>query len=218
MACGVPHGFGHRGSHVPESTVFPRQVHGARVVDASAWLPDAPPEADAILSTSAQSSVGIVTADCVPILAAAADGGHVVAIHAGWRGLASGVIEAGLAKLAERARSSQWVAAVGPAARGCCYEVDEPVCRGLARRYSCWLEEPILMPGRPGHFLLDLPSLAVRILENQGGGSARIGLTQCQCTICDPERFESYRRDGAASGRLRHFVEALGPDRAGLTA
>lgn len=209
---GIVHGFAERGAQPPDSTVFLRQVHGIRAVHAE---PSRAPalaggqaggleEADAIVSRTPGLAVGIVTADCVPILAAAADGRRVAAIHAGWRGLAAGVIEAGIGAIG--IAPEQLVAAIGPAARGCCYEVDAPVAGALARRYAALLPG-VLVPGRPDRHQLDLPALAGRILEALGLATARVGLAQCHCTICTPgPRFESYRRDGAAAGRLRHFI------------
>ena len=207
----IPHGFGRCGSQVPVFTAFPQQVHGVRVVEAASWEPDQRPAADAVLSTPARPAVGIATADCVPILAACRDGGVVLAIHAGWRGLAGGVIEAGMQALQARVRGQSLVAAIGPAARGCCYEVDGPVRQALCARYSHWLEPPILAEGREGHFQLDLPALAVKILESTGVIDTSLGTAHCVCTICDAQQFESHRRDGAAAGRLRHFIVGSGP-------
>jgi YfiH family protein len=201
---GVPHGFAERGAQPPESTVFLRQVHGVRAVRAEDGTGGPPVEADAITSQSAGLAIGIVTADCVPILAASAEGDRVVAIHAGWRGLAAGVIEAGIEALGvEAARLS---AAVGPAARGCCYEVDEPVARALEARYAELLPG-VLVPGRPGRYQLDLPALAGRVLTALGVAPDRLGFAHCLCTICTPgPRFESFRREGERAGRLRHFI------------
>lgn len=215
---GVAHGFGRRGSQVPDSTRFPRQVHGADVLEvgAQARPTDAGEEAaaDVIATGRPGLVVGIVTADCVPILAARADGRRVAAIHAGWRGLAAGVVEAGLASLLvdgedASAGAVEIACAVGPAARGCCYEVDEPVRSALLARYPTAGAE-CLRPGRPGrsgHFQLDLGLLATRAIEAWlGSRPGRIGSAHRVCTICDPARFESHRRDGAAAGRLRHFI------------
>jgi YfiH family protein len=201
---GTPHGFAERGAQPPDSTVFLRQVHGVRAVRAEDVGGRPAVEADAITSQSAGLAIGIVTADCVPILAASAEGDRVVAIHAGWRGLAAGVIEAGIEALGvEAARLS---AAVGPAARGCCYEVDEPVARALEARYAALLPG-VLVPGRPGRYQLDLPALAGRVLTALGVAPDRLGLAHGLCTICTPgPRFESFRREGERAGRLRHFI------------
>jgi len=205
VSAGIPHGFGQRASRVPDSTFFPTQVHGIDVVEATLRPSREEIEADAVVSSTTGLSIGIVTADCVPILAATSDGQAVAAIHAGWRGLAAGVIEAGIEALRQRSGGAPLICAVGPAARGCCYEVDDPVRVGLGERYGPQLDE-VLIPAAAGHYQLDLPLLATRILEQIGIESSRIGTEQRVCTICDPGRFESYRRDGASAGRLRHFI------------
>ena len=201
---GVVHGFGERGAQAPDLTVFPRQVHGISVVRGEALRGADAVQADAIVSTTPGLGVGIVTADCVPNLVASADGSRVAAIHAGWRGLAAGVIEAGIEAL--ELSSGLLLAAVGPAARGCCYEVDEPVAEALAGPYSGLLDD-LLVPSRPGRYQLDLPGLAARVLRRIGLAGDRIGVSQMLCTICTPgPRFESVRRDGGRAGRLRHFI------------
>ena len=204
---GVPHGFGQKGTEVPANTQFPKQLHGVEVhqfgakdnVDGRSLAPSA----DAVWAGQEGLMVGIVTADCVPVLVSDRDGECVAAIHAGWRGLAAGVIEAGISALPKPAR--ELVSAVGPAARGCCYEVDAPVRKALDRRYGRHLDL-VLESGRAEHFQLDLPLLATRILEDLGIPADQIGVEQRLCTICNEARFDSYRRDGASAGRLRHFI------------
>lgn len=226
MDLGIEHGFGRRGSGVPDATFFPRQVHGTTV-----WCVEsgetgtgqrsfeeeveeevgAEVEADAVVACEPGLPVGIVTADCVPLLASSADGSAVAAIHAGWRGLAAGVIERGLAMLQKKAPGSAIHLAIGPGARGCCYEVDEPVCRALGARYRAQLAGDVLRPvaGRAGRHLLDLSGLAERIVADLGIPGMRLGVAHRVCTICDPRRFESFRRDGAGAGRLRHFIRSV---------
>ena len=206
-SCSVPHGFAERGAAPPDAAVFLRQVHGIGVVRAEAVAGGPPAEADAIVSGTPGLAVGVVTADCVPILVATAAGDRVAAIHAGWRGLAAGVIEEGIRAIGVEA--SQLSAAVGPAARSCCYEVDAPVARALDARYARLLPG-LLVPGRPGRHQLDLPALAARILAGLGLAADRIGLAHGHCTICTPgPRFESFRRDGERAGRLRHFIQPV---------
>jgi hypothetical protein len=201
---GVEHGFGVRGAIDPPDVRRPRQVHGTRVVTAEQCAAGEPAQADAVLCLEPGVAVGIVTADCLPILAASADGRAVVAIHAGWRGLAQGVIEAGITALA-RAGASGILAAVGPHVGACCYEVDAPVLTALSGRYGDALEAAI-RPGRVGHAWLDLGLLAREALTRSGVAAEAIGLLTNACTSCDRRRFHSYRRDGARSGRLLHFV------------
>jgi len=150
-----------------------------------------------------------VTADCVPILVASEDGAVVAAIHAGWRGFAAGVVQSGLAAVSSLARGVPLVAAIGPAARGCCYEVDAPVRDALAEHHAEELDGA-LEPGRSGHWQLDLPRLAEIVIGQIEWNCTHIGTEHRLCTICSGDRFESYRRDGAAAGRLRHFINRSG--------
>jgi YfiH family protein len=214
-SAGVPHGFGVRDSVPPPTVVRPRQVHGiavASVVD----LEVRPAEADAIVSESSSYPVGIVTADCVPVLACSEDGAVVAAIHAGWRGLAAGVVEAAIEEL--RGRSGARVglrAVVGPHIGPCCYEVDRPVLDPLRARFGSLLDSAVRRsaPDRPGHWLLDLGRLVAAALERVGVSAAQRGFVPASCTYCNPKRFHSYRRDGKAAGRLVHHVGPARPKR-----
>ncbi len=199
---GLEHGFGVRGVAAPPGVRRPRQVHGAAVCAAARCDPDT--EADAVLAVEPGVAVGVVSADCVPILAASDDGRAVLAIHAGWRGLAQGVIEAAIAALCG-ANGSRVIAAIGPHVGPCCYEVDEPVLAALAVRHAAALPAA-LRPSRAGHAWLDLGCLAQQALCAAGLAPAAIGTLPGACTCCDRARFHSYRRDGPRAGRLHHFV------------
>jgi hypothetical protein len=202
-AAGVPHGFGLRTSPAKQGVRRPVQVHGAEVARADA---DAPlGEADAALATRPGVRVGVVSADCVPVLVAA--GGAVAAVHAGWRGLAAGVIPRALEALAGAAPGAAAVAAVGPCIRGCCYEVDAPVLDALGARFGAALAA-VLRPARPGRALVDLAALARAALLAAGLAEERVGVLAGACTRCDAARFHSFRRDGAAAGRLLSWIEA----------
>jgi YfiH family protein len=152
--------------------------------------------------------IAVVTADCLPILLAGDRGRVVAAVHAGWRGLAGGVISACLAALRERLEKSEGLAAViGPHIGRCCYEVDEPVLGAFEERFSETLPHA-LRQTRPGHARLDLGLLAREALRAEGVESDWIGFLEGACTACDAERFHSYRRDGPETGRLVHFIAA----------
>jgi YfiH family protein len=162
------------------------QVHGAEVVhgrDAAMTV-----EADAVWTDRPAEAVGVRVADCVPILAARLDetgrAVAVVAIHAGWRGTAAGVVRAGLSALG----AGRVVAAIGPAIGGCCYRVGPEVIDGVARRApgEAW---------RQGDFV-DLRTANAAILEACGVEVEVVG----PCTRCDA-RWWSHRRDGAGAGR-----------------
>jgi len=209
---GVFHGFGRRDAPPPDGVVRPNQVHGIAVAVAKQGRAD-PVEADAIVSTDFAHPVGVVTADCVPVLAATADGSVVVAIHAGWRGLAAGIVGRGLDALRQAARAeSEPVAVMGPHIGPCCYEVDEPVLGPLRSRFGASVEAAtrLVGPSRPGHWLLDLGDLVALDLERAGVARERQGRIPESCTFCNPE-FHSHRRDGARAGRLLHYVQSKPP-------
>jgi YfiH family protein len=209
-ATGVTHGFGVRGFAPPPGLRRPKQVHGARVARAEDCAADAAPDADVVLSSLPGVPIGVVTADCVPILVATQTGETVAAIHAGWRGLAGGVVEAGIAALrAGTPGSPRLVAAIGPHIGPCCYEVDEPVLAALAPGFGKELAAA-LRPGRPGHAWLDLGQLTRASLLRSGVESDAVGALPGACTRCHPERFHSYRREGVSAGRLYHFIAARG--------
>jgi hypothetical protein len=202
----VEHGFGLRGSPEPERLARPCQVHGTAVARADAQGELQPGEADAVWTDAPGLAVGVVTADCVPILMGVRGGVRVVAVHAGWKGLAQGVIGAGVSAL--RAGSDETVrAAIGPHVGLCCYEVDAPVLGPLRRRFGDDLDVAQVTTGSD-RARVDLGALARRALECAGVPRAAIGTAAVACTRCDAERFHSYRRDGARAGRLLHFVRA----------
>lgn len=203
---GVPHGFGVRGARERAGLARVEQVHGAEVAETTRAGWARPREADALVSTHAGTAIGIATADCVPILACTATGREVAAIHAGWRGLAAGVVEAGISALASHDPQSHVVAVVGPHIGPCCYEVDEPVIAALRARFDDDLPDA-LRHTRPGHALLDLGLLARRALARARIRAPELGRFPDTCTRCDAQRFHSYRRDGPRSGRLVHWVE-----------
>jgi YfiH family protein len=174
----------------------PRQVHGAVVLVVDDVTPTF--EADAVVSTRPGIAVGIVTADCAPVLLRDRGGRSVAAVHAGWRGAAAGVLENALAALKSRAGvdTHDVEAVIGPAAGGCCYEVGADVHGALAARAP-----EAFTPHRDRH-LFDL-RVGLETLARAAGVAEvrRIG----PCTICD-RAYASYRRDGEAAGRQLSFI------------
>jgi YfiH family protein len=206
--CGVSHGFGVRGSADPPGLLRPRQVHGSRVVTADECRGEPVPEADAVICFEAQVPVGVVTADCVPLLIASERGHAVAAVHAGWRGLAAGVVAQSVDALRRNGCDARLVAAIGPHIGPCCYEVDAPVLEALGESFGAALAGA-LSPARAGHAMLDLGRLTAEALRRAGLQPDDVGTLPDCCTRCDPARFHSYRRDGGRAGRLSHFVAAI---------
>jgi YfiH family protein len=173
-----------------ERFCYGRQVHGARVRRAteppSAERPYAEEDGQA---TALDDAAAIVfTADCLPVLLAA--DGAVAALHCGWRPLAAGIVAEGVGALREVGGTGEVRAAIGPGARGCCYEVGEEVHAEFAA-----------YDARRGQKNLDLAVVARAQLEEQGVEVHDTGL----CTICDA-RFFSHRRDRGVTGRQAGVV------------
>jgi YfiH family protein len=165
-------------SHVAQA----KQVHGASVVDA---LETQDREADAIVARASggRLAVGVRVADCVPVLVADEATGDVAAIHAGWRGVVAGVVRAGVEGLNGRSI----VAAIGPCIGACCFEVGRDVADAIAREAQ---GARVIVHGRADKAYVDLRAVRDSRIDDVAG-----------CTKHD-ERFHSFRRDGADSGRM----------------
>jgi len=181
---------------LPGPPAWLRQVHGTRVVDAA--LASGRPEADAAVARAPGIVCAVQAADCMPVLLADEDGTVVGAAHAGWRGLAAGVIEAVVQAMAVPGeRLSAWLGpAIGPAR----YEVGDEVREAFLARDA--RAAVAFAPSRPGHWWLDLYAIARQRLA--GCGVARIA-GGGWCTYSDPARFPSWRRD-RTSERFAAFV------------
>ena len=166
-----------------------RQVHGGevRALDAPPDPDDEPAPADGQATSVAGVAPVVTVADCLPIALAAP--GAVAMLHAGWRGLAGGVVEAGVRAVRELGGEGDIVAAVGPGAGGCCYEVGEEVHAAFAAHGDA------VRRGRN----IDLKAVAAREFGAAGVAAVHdVGI----CTMCaDPELFYSHRRDGGITGR-----------------
>jgi len=133
----------------------------------------------------------VFVADCLPVMLVA--DGAVAALHAGWRGLAGGILAEGVAALRELGGDGAITAALGPSARGCCYEVGEEVHAAFAG-----------YDARVGERNLDLVAVARAQLAAEGVAEVR---DVALCTICaDPALFFSHRRDGGVTGRQAGVV------------
>jgi len=189
---------------LPSPPRWLRQVHGIAVVPEPGFDE---PEADAAVTAEAGVVLAILTADCLPVVFAARDGREIAAAHAGWRGLANGVLETTLAAMRTPAR--EVIAWLGPAAGPQAYEIGEEVYDAFAARDPRAL--PAFVATRRGHWRVDLFALARLRLVDAGITAAAIhggGL----CTISDPQRFFSHRRDqrGGRIATLAWIVPSAG--------
>lgn len=168
-----------------------RQIHSPDALYATApWPDDARPEADAIVTDRPGLALGILTADCTPVLLADREAGVIGAAHAGWKGAFSGVIESVVAAMAQRgARRERIAAAIGPVIARKSYEVDEAFLRRFAEADPA--NERFFTPGREGHHQFDIEAYVLARLAQAGVRFAEaLGLD----TYADPDRFYSYRR------------------------
>ena len=180
-----------------------RQVHGARVVEAAelAGAGD-PAAADAVVSSRGLPAAplpAVRVADCVPVLVADVRGRVVAAVHAGWRGVAAGVVIAAVEHLGSLgAEPLDLRIALGPAIGGCCYEVGADVLEAVARASGVASSALASDPREPR---LDLRN-AIRF-QLAGAGVAPDAIYSAPwCTRCRPDLFFSYRGEGAAAGRM----------------
>lgn len=161
-----------------------RQVHGAvvrRVITRDDRDQGPLVEADGQATALDQLGAMVLTADCLPV--ALGSSRAVAMLHAGWRGIAAGVLEEGLRALCELGGAHEIEAVIGPGAGACCYEVGPEVHEALT--------------GAPHTGPIDLRAIARHRLFAAGVGEVR---DVNACTICD-ERFFSHRREGGRAGR-----------------
>lgn len=183
--------------HLPAPPTWLRQVHGVEVRDVAA--PDATaPTADAAVTRARDVPLAVMVADCLPVLLAERHGAAVGAAHAGWRGLSAGVLERTVAAM--RCAPQDIVAWIGPGIGPQAFEVGKDVYDAFVARDSA--AASAFAPLREGKWLADLPQLARRRLAAAGVVDVHgVGA----CTLRDPARFFSYRRDGT-SGRMGAFI------------
>jgi len=175
-----------------------KQVHGAAVVEAP-W--DGTPEADAAVAVKPGWLLGVETADCLPILLVDPHRRRVAVAHAGWRGTAAGVARRTVEALVARgSRPEGIIAALGPGIGPCCYEVGDEMRPAFGPDGA-----DFFTPGRRRRPHLDLRAANVRQIVGAGVAELQIHHVD-ECTLCHPELYHSYRRDGRGGGRMISFV------------
>ncbi|MES2899187.1 MAG: peptidoglycan editing factor PgeF [Pseudomonadota bacterium] len=193
---------------LPGRPAYISQVHGVVVVDAAQVGADKPVlTADASIASAPGVVCTVMTADCLPVLFADLEGKVVGAAHAGWRGLAAGILGETVTAM-RKAGAGELTAWLGPAIGPQQFEVGPDVLDGFLASAGSGADETALRaafrdyPGRPGKYLADIYALARVFLQGQGvtrvsGGS--------YCTASDAARFYSYRRDHV-TGRQASLV------------
>ena len=183
---------------LPQEPKWLRQVHGALVVDADALTDTEEPAADAAVARKPGTVCAVMVADCVPVLLADRAGTVVAVAHAGWRGLAAGVIENAVTHMDVAPRDV--LAFLGPGIGPRAFEVGADVRDAFLARDP--RADAAFVPRSPGKWLADLYALARQRLAGIGVGSMHGGGF---CTHSDPQRFFSYRRE-RTTGRMAAVI------------
>lgn len=172
------------------------QVHGNQVCAVDWSNRDSDAVADGMVTADGRLMLGILTADCVPVLLKDESAGVVGALHAGWRGVIADIARAGMDAMVKLgARASRVEAALGPAIGACCFEVDVE----LARRFEAEIpgSGPHLRQGGAGRGFIDLKAIVSSQLMRAGVERGAI-VDTAVCTRCGRERFFSRRAAGGA--------------------
>lgn len=212
---GVDHLFGTRWVESPQAAarylglsedrvITVRQVHGDDIqVVGSPDDKEGSSEAghDALITNQPGLMLAVATADCVPVLMVDGVRKVIAAVHAGWRGSLLGISAKVVATLQDRfgSRPRDLWAGLGPSAGVCCYEVGHEVLEPLKEKFPTWGE--MIRERRNGKALLDLRKLNHLQLTSAGIPETQIHALEA-CTICDTERFRSYRREGRGTGSM----------------
>lgn len=184
---------------LPVEPAWLEQVHGVEVVEAGGSIPGA---ADASISTEPGNVCAVMTADCLPVLMCDRQGRGVAAAHAGWRGLAGGVIEATAERLCRRLAcdTDALLVWLGPAIGPQAFEVGSEVRDTFIEIDTA--AEQAFIAHRPGHWLADIYLLARQALQRQGIEAVYGG---GRCTYSEAEDFFSFRRS-PSTGRMASLI------------
>lgn len=192
-----------------ERLVTVRQNHGSDILaideNNSDYSHFASIEADAIITNQPGVMLGITVADCVPILLYDPAKKVVAAVHAGWKGTSSRIVEQTIKGMTElfKTRPGEIRACIGPCIGPCCYEVDQPVRDRFAHSRAEW--ELCAKPSGEGKWKLDMSQANRLQLIAAGVAEERIQSSDL-CVCCHKELFFSYRRDGGETGRQIGFI------------
>ena len=164
---------------------------------------------DALITKTPRVMLGVKTADCVPILLCDARAGACAAVHAGWRGTLSAIVQRALERMNEEygTRAEDVRAAIGPAALSCCYEVGSEVIEAFQANFPG--ADALFTPTREGHALVDLQRANHNQLTAAGVHAEKIHAAPL-CTMCRTDLFFSYRREKSVYGKTGRLMSVVG--------
>ncbi len=187
------------------------QVHGAdvRLVRDGEDARSEDMHCDASTTNARGILLASKTADCVPVLLGDARTGACASIHAGWRGTLAQIVRKTVERMGAEfgTRGRDVCAAIGPAARSCCYEVGAEVIEAFRERFAYASE--LFTPTREGHALIDLQRANREQLVELGVNAERIHIAPL-CTMCRTDLFFSYRREKKLYGRTGRLLSVIG--------
>jgi YfiH family protein len=196
------------------------QVHGTNVrIVRERQEPQEPQEpkglgdderCDALMTGLPRVLVGVKTADCVPVVLGDRRTGACAAIHAGWRGTSQSIVARALERMSAEygTRACDLIAAIGPAALRCCYEVGAEVVEIFKENFPAD-SDSLFTPTREGHALIDLHEANRQQLVGAGVVAENIHVAPL-CTMCRTDLFFSYRREKKLHGRTGRLLGVIG--------
>jgi len=189
-----------------DSLLLPVQRHTDKVAIIME-RPETPIEADAIITPLNGIVLGVLVADCAPILAYDPQAGVIAAIHAGWRGTAGGIIKKTLAFMYKEFNTSpsEIIISIGPSIRWCCYEVGPDVLKAIEKETG----NPAGYSKEKGDGKYCLDIARANQIQASSLGVKDIWISE-ECTCCHPERFYSYRYLKGQRGRQGGFIGMIG--------
>ncbi|WP_053227990.1 peptidoglycan editing factor PgeF [Spirochaeta cellobiosiphila] len=190
----------HKDAELPSRPFLVNQCHSARVIRTN----QSPDQADGVYTDKVNDVIGIVTADCLPLLLTNEEGTEIAALHGGWRGLAGGIIDNGLGYF--HSPLSQIKVYLGPAIGQDNYEIGPEVRKAFLDRYPS-TDKAFHPSEKEGHYYLSLTKAATSILHTLGVDQI---YNENLCTYEDSVRFYSYRREGK-TGRMASLIWLSNP-------
>lgn len=192
---------------LPSVLLTVNQIHQADILIIDSPSPEdfSGASCDAIITDRPGIAIGVLTADCVPILLFAPESCTVAAIHVGWKGTALNLCGKTIRVMAEKfeAHPENLIVAVGPSIGLCCYEVDESLLSIFSQYNDSW--HKWAEPSESGRWRLDLPRASIDLMTASGVRNENIAWFNT-CTHCQENLFFSYRRDKGITGRQISFI------------
>lgn len=206
----IMHGFGSRTDAPPlEPLVTMKQIHGVELQ----WIQEPQTKVcdgyDGLISSQQGISLGVKTADCVPLLLYDPEKRLAAAVHAGWKGTVKKIVSRVVHEMKGKGSQPEGIrVAIGPCIRDCCFEVEHDVSNQFQKQFPRWREFVIPHPTDKKKWTIDLTECNQIQLREEGILAEHIDVIPL-CTSCREDLFYSVRRDGDDTGRIISFIRLL---------